>query len=419
MLNVKVPALAACALSAAGVQAQFTVLPASPGAASSVGYSVSPGGRYAGGGIAGLTPGPAFIWSESGGMIGLGQPPGSLSTRAEAATDAGSVVAGVAIGGDSRGFRWTPGNGMQLLDLPVGMLRSGASDISASGAAIAGWVSTSSPMTQRPVIWPGGTLTPFMLPMPAGAPASVQAFADDVSPDGLIVVGTYRTLSELSILRWVSGGPPQTLVAGLPEGLDVLDISQDQSTVVGYILTSGPPAPTYVPQRLVLGGPLHTLPLLPGMLWGIAHAASADGSTVVGQGGPDYPWFIGGDMRAVNRAFIWTATGGTQLLSTYLAAQGLSTSGWTLVSANAISDNGRTIVGTAMDGTGAIRAFVASWSELCYPDCNVDGSLTVGDFGCFQTKFVAADPYADCNADGSFTVADFGCFQTEFVAGCP
>jgi hypothetical protein len=43
----------------------------------------------------------------------------------------------------------------------------------------------------------------------------------------------------------------------------------------------------------------------------------------------------------------------------------------------------------------------------------------VADFGCFQTKFVAGDPYADCNGDGVRTVADFGCFQTSFVTGCP
>jgi hypothetical protein len=55
----------------------------------------------------------------------------------------------------------------------------------------------------------------------------------------------------------------------------------------------------------------------------------------------------------------------------------------------------------------------------CYPDCNEDGALTVADFGCFQTKFVATNPDADCNADGSLTVADFGCFQTKFVSGCP
>lgn len=65
---------------------------------------------------------------------------------------------------------------------------------------------------------------------------------------------------------------------------------------------------------------------------------------------------------------------------------------------------------------------VTKFSSLvggCYPDANGDGQLTVADFGSFQTRFVAADPYADCNSDGSLTVADFGCFQTAFVAGCP
>jgi hypothetical protein len=55
----------------------------------------------------------------------------------------------------------------------------------------------------------------------------------------------------------------------------------------------------------------------------------------------------------------------------------------------------------------------------CYPDCNGNGALTVADFGCFQTAFVAGSTYADCNGNGALTVADFGCFQTAFVAGCP
>ncbi len=57
--------------------------------------------------------------------------------------------------------------------------------------------------------------------------------------------------------------------------------------------------------------------------------------------------------------------------------------------------------------------------DTCYPDCNGVGGLTIADFGCFQTKFVAGDPYADCNGVGGLTIADFGCFQTKFVAGCP
>jgi trimeric autotransporter adhesin len=66
--------------------------------------------------------------------------------------------------------------------------------------------------------------------------------------------------------------------------------------------------------------------------------------------------------------------------------------------------------------------FLNEWAEFgcaCYADCNNAGGLTVADFGCFQTQFVAGHPYADCNSDNALTVADFGCFQTKFVAGCP
>ena len=62
-----------------------------------------------------------------------------------------------------------------------------------------------------------------------------------------------------------------------------------------------------------------------------------------------------------------------------------------------------------------------SWARracVCYPDCDNSGTLTVSDFGCFQTQFVVGHPYADCNADNTLSVADFGCFQTKFVAGC-
>ncbi|MFM9995664.1 MAG: GC-type dockerin domain-anchored protein [Phycisphaerales bacterium] len=76
--------------------------------------------------------------------------------------------------------------------------------------------------------------------------------------------------------------------------------------------------------------------------------------------------------------------------------------------------NGDLWICTSSEGVSIARI-----GEACYADCNADGQLTVADFGCFQTTFVAGDPYADCNADGVLTVADFGCFQTGFVSGCP
>ncbi len=72
-----------------------------------------------------------------------------------------------------------------------------------------------------------------------------------------------------------------------------------------------------------------------------------------------------------------------------------------------------------VDNCGQIESDPATLTVLCYADCNGVGGLTIADFGCFQTKFVAGDPYADCNGVGGLTIADFGCFQTQFVGGCP
>lgn len=80
------------------------------------------------------------------------------------------------------------------------------------------------------------------------------------------------------------------------------------------------------------------------------------------------------------------------------------------------------LVGTAQQGQPVLMGTIdvsASCPAPCYPDCNADNALTIADFGCFQSKFVGADPYADCNQDTYFTISDFGCFQSKFVAGCP
>ncbi len=61
-------------------------------------------------------------------------------------------------------------------------------------------------------------------------------------------------------------------------------------------------------------------------------------------------------------------------------------------------------------------AAVLASATIC--DCNLDGALTVADFGCFQTRFLSGDPYADCDGNGALAVADFSCFQTAFVLGC-
>ena len=55
----------------------------------------------------------------------------------------------------------------------------------------------------------------------------------------------------------------------------------------------------------------------------------------------------------------------------------------------------------------------------CYADCDIDGSLSIFDFLCFQNAFDAGDVRADCDQDGALTLFDFLCFQNAFDAGCP
>ena len=89
-------------------------------------------------------------------------------------------------------------------------------------------------------------------------------------------------------------------------------------------------------------------------------------------------------------------------------------------STNPLPTDLRLFAGGAAGNTMAFdNVVVEPIGNQCYADCNLDGSLTVADFGCFQTNFVAGGTYSDCNCDGAKTVADFGCFQTRFVSGCP
>jgi hypothetical protein len=85
-----------------------------------------------------------------------------------------------------------------------------------------------------------------------------------------------------------------------------------------------------------------------------------------------------------------------------------------------LTHNGQLVAGGSFATAGGLPSpYWARWGCPCYTDCNNSSTLTVADFGCFQTQFVLGHPYADCNADGTLTVADFGCFQTKFVQGCP
>ena len=90
--------------------------------------------------------------------------------------------------------------------------------------------------------------------------------------------------------------------------------------------------------------------------------------------------------------------------------------------------NGELIVGGEFhDIEGNVSAHWARWGCVsCYADCDNStgaGVLDLVDYLCFQSSFVAGDPYAcDCDTGtgpGVCDMLDFICFQKAFMSGCP
>ena len=67
--------------------------------------------------------------------------------------------------------------------------------------------------------------------------------------------------------------------------------------------------------------------------------------------------------------------------------------------------------------TGAVYAFDLG-CEICKPDLDGDGALTVFDFLTFLNLFDAGSSEADFDGDGELTIFDFLAFQGAFDAGC-
>lgn len=69
--------------------------------------------------------------------------------------------------------------------------------------------------------------------------------------------------------------------------------------------------------------------------------------------------------------------------------------------------------------------FIPPAPPPCYANCDESTQppvLNVADFGCFLTRYAAAEAYANCDESTQppvLNVADFGCFLTKYAAGCP
>ena len=383
-------------------------------------------------------------------FVGLGtfQTPAGIGIplSSDISADGTTVVGQISLSnGPEPAFRWTASTGVQSIGMGLNADAMHPRGVSAEGLMIAGYTS-GFPDPNRAWRWSPGSGFVELHPLPGDEGTSASAISDD----GTFVAGrSYLAGRGYRVVRWGAGGAIEDI--GVYPGHHqsyVWHMAGNGRAIVGW--TSGP-AGTH-PFRWTEKAGMHLIPVGPGFNGGNAFGTSADGSVVVGicydptaiyrafrwseAGGfqnlgvltgfeDSQAWRTSADGRVVIgncsfdtsvHAFIWTPEFGMRDLNEHLPSLGINLDGWVLTHTSGISADGRTIA-----GQGKHNSVTESWVAVipCYPDCNEDGPLTVADFGCFQTRFVAGDRYADCNADGVLTPADFGCFQSQFAAGCP
>jgi len=295
-------------------------------------------------------------WSQSITWLGV-LPNGGWSSAYGVSAD-GAVVVGYATNaaGQWRAFRWTASGGMQDLGTLPGGNQSAAYGVSANGAVVVGWADSSA--GRRAFRWENGVMQDLG--------TLSEAYA--VSANGAVVVGWADSSAGRRAFRW-ENGVMQDL--GTLPGTDysvASGVSADGSVVVGYAINAAGQARAF--RWTEASGQMQDLGTPPGTDYSAASGVSADGSVVVGTSVND----AAGDKRA----FRWTASGGMENLNTTYAS--LLTNGSYLVSAIAISPDGRYIVGSGYNAaTGRAEAFLLDTRCTLSGDVNGDGIVDDAD----------------------------------------
>jgi probable HAF family extracellular repeat protein len=325
----------------------------------------------------------AVRWVDAGSPQFLGFMPGGDVSVPTGTSGDGSVVVGRGNAlqgpGDPRpgevnvqGFRWTATGGMQGLGyLPNGGNFASATAVSADGAVVVGY--SDGPSAQRAVRWTEADGLQD-LGFIQGGNGSSEAYG--ISADGAVIVGTsageVAGIFGSQAFRWDAAAGMTVLgpLAGSNSTV-ALAASADGTVIVGNSFTPScnPCQPENLPSRnnavrWIDEGPAMLLGQVPGGDQGSsALAVSGDGSVVAGL------YFVNADDPITGfRAFVWTPATGMQTLLDVLLMQGAAgLSGWTLLQANGVSADGRSIAGYGINPDGAYQAFVARLDPVPLP----------------------------------------------------
>jgi probable HAF family extracellular repeat protein len=294
----------------------------------------------------------AFRWTSAGGMVGLGDlAGGGYLSRAWGVSGDGTIVVGRGTSASgTEAFRWTAADGMHGFgDIAGGAFESQALAVSADGTTIAGYV-TGDFAAPEPVTWTSAGMTNLR----GSDPNLNYGFAIDVSADGSVVVGTLVTYGGRAF-RWSS----ETGIVNLgvlptgwsPEASSSHGVSGDGSVVVGCNSTHALFSCVRAFRWTSATGMVSV-----GDDFFDVNDVSSDGSILIGT------------LGSIGGAAYWTEQAGMQALLDYLVANGATgLSGWVLYEANAMSADGKWIVGTGVNPSGQREAFIAEISPVPLP----------------------------------------------------
>lgn len=319
---------------------------------------ISPDGRYVVGisqsaASAGASyPYEAFFWSESTGMMGLGDlPGGEFSGIALDVSTSGVAVGYSATSTGDEPFRWSVADGMiGLGGLPGGPSpRGGASDITADGKTIVGG-SAWGPSYQA-FRWHESTGMTGLGYLPDGT----TSFARTISDDGSTIAGECETPAGRRFFRWTTtdgltglGDPP----AGYSGGA-VFNVSANGRVVVGtlYRDTIDQDAFAWTPENgfAILGD------LPGGARSASAYAVSEKGDVIIGRA----------TSAQGTTSFFWNPTHGMRDLRDALVSDfGLDLADWpALYQPWDITPDGTTLIGWGTHTGFGAEAWIARIPE--------------------------------------------------------
>lgn len=329
------------------------------GAFISTGAAVSSDGRTVAGQGVGVNGQEALRWQAPQLPTGLGDLPGGIfGSLALGISGDGNIVVGAGrrLSGSAdvrEAVRWTAGTGLVSLGTlgptpPQSFADSQAFGISRDGQVIVGL--SSSPTGAQAFRWTqaGGMVGIGNLP---GATVGSTGYA--TSADGSVIVGRAGSASGPQPFRWTAGGGmvPLGSLGGAGDAFTTAyAVSGNGNIVVGTSVgAAGREA------FLWQGGSMIGLGELPGgIVLSQARGVSDDGSVVVGSSYTD----LG------QTAFLWDAQQGMRPLEDALTNEyGLNLSSWRLITAQAITPDGKTIVGLGRNPGGFSEGFIVTLPE--------------------------------------------------------